>query len=243
MKSSGRLRPTALLEGQCVADRTYDAIIFDVDGVIVDSEAVYCDTFNTTLGDFGAGISRSDYAVCVGHPVEENSAYAVERYGLDVAPAVFRDLWMGRFEEAISSPDRVLLMPGFQELLAHVRAVGYPLGVASSTQRERMMKTLLSGLMSRLGGVLDPAEVFDVVLSGTDVGRLKPAPDIYLKAAWKLNVEPARCAVVEDSEAGVRAGKAAGMTVFAVPNFFTARQRHEDADFVLGGLTDLLGYL
>ena len=70
-----------------MADRTYDAIIFDVDGVIVDSESVYCDTFNTTLGDFGAGISRSDYAVCVGHPVEENSAYAVERYGLDVAPA------------------------------------------------------------------------------------------------------------------------------------------------------------
>ncbi len=226
-----------------MADRTYDAIIFDVDGVIVDSESVYCDTFNTTLGDFGAGISRSDYTVCVGHPVEENSAYAVERYGLDVAPAVFRDIWMGRFEEAISSPGRVLPMPGFQELLAHVRAGGYPLGVASSTQRERMMKTLRSGLLSGMDGVRDPAEVFDVVLSGTDVDRLKPAPDIYLKAARKLNVAPGRCAVIEDSEAGVRAGKAAGMTVFAVPNFFTARQHHGAADFVLGGLADLLGYL
>ena len=141
------------------------------------------------------------------------------------------------------APDRVLLMPGFRELLAHVRAGGYPLGVASSTQRERMMKTLRSGLLSRLDGVLDPAEVFDVVLSGTDVGRLKPAPDIYLKAARKLNVDPERCAVIEDSEAGVRAGKAAGMTVFAVPNFFTAHQHHGDADFVLGELADLLGYL
>jgi HAD superfamily hydrolase (TIGR01509 family) len=243
MKPSGRQWSTAFPEGQCVADRTFDAIIFDVDGVIVDSEAVYCDTFNTTLGDFGATMSRIDYAVCVGHPVEENSVYAVERYGLDVAPAVFRDIWMCRFEEAISSPDRVLLMPGFRELLAHVRAGGYPLGVASSTQRERMMKTLHSGLLSRLDGVLDPAEVFDVVLSGTDVGRLKPAPDIYLKAARKLNVDPERCAVIEDSEAGVRAGKAAGMTVFAVPNFFTAHQHHGDADFVLGELADLLGYL
>ena len=226
-----------------MADRMFDAIIFDVDGVIVDSEAVYCDTFNATLGDFGAGISRSDYAVCVGHPVEDNSAYAVERYGLDVAPAVFRDIWMGRFEDAISSPDRVLLMPGFRELLAHVRARGYPLGVASSTQRERMMKTLNSGLLSRMDGVDTLSEVFDAMLSGTDAGRLKPAPDIYLMAARKLNVEPERCAVIEDSEAGVRAGKAAGMTVFAAPNFFTARQRHGDADFVLGGLIDLMGYL
>ncbi|MDE2997902.1 MAG: HAD family phosphatase [Gemmatimonadota bacterium] len=219
-------------------DRSYDAVIFDVDGVIVDSESVYCETYNTTLGDYGAGMSREDYAVCVGHPVEENSAYAVERYGLDVAPDAFRGIWMDRFEKAISKPDRVLLMPGFPELLAHVRNRGYPLAVASSTQRDRMMKTLHSGLLSRLDGVRDLDEVFDVMLSGSDVERVKPAPDIYLSAAEKLSVEPGRCAVIEDSEAGVRAGKAAGMTVFAVPNFFTARQRHEEADLILGGLSE-----
>ncbi len=217
-------------------------MIFDMDGVIVDSEAVYCQTFNRTLEDYGAGISRIDYAVCVGHPVEENSAYAVERFGLDVTPAVFREIWMGRFEEAILDSDRVMLMPGFEELLAHVRSGGYPLAVASSTQRGRMMKTLSSGLLSRMDAVSDLAEVFDVMLSGSDVERLKPAPDIYLMAAGKLKVEAERCAVIEDSEAGVKAGKAAAMTVFAVPNFFTARQHHGDADFVLAGLTDALRY-
>ncbi len=237
------MRSTALLKGFRVTDRTYDAVIFDVDGVIVDSETVYCETFNATLGDYGAGMSREDYAVCVGHPVEENSAYAVERYGLDVAPAVFREIWMDRFERAISNPDRVLPIPGIPELLAHVRDRGYPLAVASSTQRERMMKTLHSGLLSRMDDVRDLAELFDVTLSGSDVERLKPAPDIYLSAAGKLKVEPGRCAVIEDSEAGVKAGKAAGMTVFAVPNFFTARQRHEMADFILGGLSELKRYL
>ncbi|MDE2886656.1 MAG: HAD family phosphatase [Gemmatimonadota bacterium] len=228
----------ASIKGYRVTDRTYDAVIFDVDGVIVDSEAVYCETFNATLGDYGAGMSREDYAVCVGHPVEENSAYAVERYGLDVAPDVFRQIWMDRFEKAISNPDRVLLIPEILELLAHVGNRGYPLALASSTQRDRMMKTLNSGMLSRMDGVHDLGEVFDVMLSGSDVERLKPAPDIYLMAAGKMNVEPDRCAVIEDSEAGVKAGKAAGMTVFAVPNFFTARQRHDEADFILGGLSE-----
>ena len=226
-----------------MTDRTFDAVIFDVDGVIVDSEAVYCETFNATLGDYGAGMSRADYAVCVGHPVEENSAYAVDRYRLDVTPAAFREIWMDRFEKAVSNPDRVSLMPEILELMAHVRARGCPLAVASSTQRDRMMKTLNSGLLSRLDGVRDLAEVFDVMLSGSDVKRLKPAPDIYLMAAAKLNVEPDRCAVIEDSEAGVKAGKAAGMTVFAVPNFFTRRQRHDEADFILGGLSEAKRHL
>lgn len=221
-----------------MTDRRYEAVIFDVDGVIVDSETVYCETFNATLGDYGAGMSRADYAVCVGHPVEENSAYAVERYGLNVTPAAFREIWMDRFERAITNPDRVSLMPEILELVAHVRIRGYPLAVASSTQRDRMMKTLNSGLLSRMEGVHDLGEVFDVMLSGSDVKRLKPAPDIYLMAAMNLNVKPARCAVIEDSEAGVKAGKAAGMTVFAVPNFFTARQRHDEADFILGGLSE-----
>lgn len=221
-------------------DRIYDAVIFDVDGVIVDSEAVYCETFNATLGDYGVGMSREDYAVCVGHPVEENSGYAVERYGLDVTPAAFREIWMERFERAISNPDRVSLMPEILELVAHVRTRGYPLAVASSTQRDRMMKTLNCGLLSRMAGVHDLDEVFDVMLSGSDVERLKPAPDIYLMVACKMNVEPNRCAVIEDSEAGVKAGKAAGMTVFAVPNFFTARQQHDEADFILGGLSEAM---
>ncbi|MCE2439104.1 MAG: HAD family phosphatase [Candidatus Latescibacteria bacterium] len=223
-----------------MTDRRFEAVIFDVDGVIVDSESVYCETFNTTLGNYGARMSREDYAVCVGHPVEDNSAYAVERYGLDVAPAAFREIWMDRFEKAISNPDRVLPMPEILELMAHVRARGYPLAVASSTQRNRMMKTLNSGLLSRLDGVDRLSDVFDVMLSGSDVERLKPAPDIYLLAAGKLNVGPDRCAVIEDSEAGVKAGKAAGMTVFAAPNFFTARQRHDEADFTLGGLAEAI---
>ena len=228
----------ASIMGERVTDRTYDAVIFDVDGVIVDSEAVYCETFNATLGDYGAGMSRADYAVCVGHPVEDNSAYAVERYGLDATPAVFLETWMDRFEKAISNPDRVSLMPGILDLLARVRKRAYPLAVASSTQRDRMMKTLNSGLLSRMDGVRDLTDVFDAMLSGSDVERLKPAPDVYLMAAGKLKVEPDRCAVIEDSEAGVQAGKAAGMTVFAAPNFFTARQRHDEADFILRGLAE-----
>ena len=73
----------------------------------------------------------------------------------------------------------------------------------------------------------------------------KPAPDAYLLAAERLGVAPQRCVVFEDSEAGVVAGKAAGMFVFAVPNFYTAHQDHSAADVILGSLTEALhgGYL
>ena len=223
----------------------YDAVIFDVDGLIVDSEALYCETFSETLGDSGATMSPKDYTACVGHPVEENGVYAVKEYGLDVTPEAFCKTWMERFEEAIGNPERVVLMPGFLNLLGLVREKGYRLGIASSTIRPRMEKTLRNGLLSRLEGVGSLDEIFGVILSGSDVERLKPAPDIYLLAAERMGVEPEKCVVFEDSSAGVRAAKAAGMTAVAIPNSFTAHQDHGMADMVLGSLQEVVdgGYV
>lgn len=226
-----------------MAGRKFEAVIFDVDGLIVDSEALYCETFNETLGDYGASMSPQDYTVCVGHPVEENCEYAVAHYRLNVTPERFCEIWMDRFEAAISDPERVRLMPGFMDLLDYVRGKGYRLGIASSTARPRMLKTLRNGLLCRLDGVPDLDEVFETVLSGSDVARLKPAPDIYLLAAERLGAEPGRCVVFEDSEAGVRAAKAAGMAAIAVPHFFTAHQDHSAADAILSKLTDAIPYL
>ena len=218
----------------------YEAVIFDVDGLIVDTEEIYCRTFNETLHEYNVSLTRRDYTICVGHPVAQNCRYAVEQYGLDASPEAICDAWMGRFEEAISDPDRVPLMPGFLEILGHVRRQGYRLGIASSTERARMETTLRNGLLSRLSDVASLDEIFAVVLSGSDVEQIKPAPDIYLLAAERLGIPPERCVVFEDSEAGVRAAKGAGMTVIAVPNFFTEHQDHTDADVVLADLGEVV---
>ena len=223
----------------------YDAVIFDMDGLMFNTEELYYRTFNDTLDHYGASLTRPPYTVCVGHPVEDNSRYAVEHYQLDTTPETFCKTWMDRFDRAISDPEQIEMMPGFQDLLRHVRRRGYRLGIATSTQRPRMMVTLKNGLLAHLNEPRDLSDIFDVVLSGSDVTQTKPAPDIYLLAAERLRVPPARCLVFEDSESGVRAAKAAGMTVIAVPNVFTAHQDHSAADVRLTCLADAVkdGYL
>lgn len=222
-----------------MSEGKFEAVIFDVDGLIVDSEALYCETFSETLGDYGAAMSREDYTVCVGHPVADNCVYAVDRYKLDTKPEAFNKVWMGRFEVAISDPERVVLMPGFIGLLEGLRKQTLKLGIASSTERPRMEKTLRNGLLTRLNDEQDLNEIFGAILSGSDVKQVKPDPEIYLKAAKCLGVKPVKCVVFEDSEAGIRSAKAAGMTAVAVPNFFTSHQDHSMADEIVESLEEI----
>jgi HAD superfamily hydrolase (TIGR01509 family) len=220
--------------------RAYDAILFDMDGLMVNTEELYYHTFNEILREHGASIPESGYVVCVGHPIEDNSRHAVEHFRLSVAPETFCQTWMDRFDRAISDPVRVRPMPGFLDLLAHVRKKGYPLGIASSTSRPRLTVTLTNGVLAHLKGRETLDEIFEVILSGSDVARTKPFPDIYLLAAERLRVPPARCLAFEDSESGVKAARAAGMTVIAVPHVFTEHQDHSSAHVRLTCLSDAL---
>ncbi|MEE2753713.1 MAG: HAD family phosphatase [Candidatus Latescibacterota bacterium] len=227
----------------------YSAIIFDVDGLIVDSEELYSKTYIKTLADHGKTIAREDYTAAVGIPVEVNAARAVKHFRLNTTPDAYCEAWMDRFEEAISTTGGIDLMPGIIELLDHVNG-RYLLGIASSTKRPRMMTTLTNGLLPHLRALpernrrsesLD--DMFSAILSGSDVVHTKPAPDIYLLAAEQLGVDPIECVVFEDSQAGVIAAKSAGMTVFAVPNFFTSHQDHSQADKILYSLTEAIELL
>ena len=212
--------------------KPYQAVIFDMDGLIVDTENIYYNTYNQTLNELGIDIPREGYVSCVGHPVENNSADAVERYDLPIRPEDFHEAWMTRFETAISDPDQIDLMPGFLDLLSHLQNKHYKLGIASSTPRQRMRTTLQNGVLPHVNAST-LHDIFGAIFSGSDVTHTKPDPEIYLKTAAKLNVPPETCVVFEDSSAGVQSGKAAGMTVFAVPNFFTAHQNHDNADRIL----------
>ena len=216
----------------------YAAIIFDVDGLIVDSEELYSRTYIETLEDHGKTIAREDYTAAVGIPVEDNSAHAVKHFRLNTTPEAYCEAWMDRFEEAIATPGGIDLMPGIIELLEHISG-RYPLGIASSTKRPRMTTTLTNGLLPHLK-VDRLTDMFSAILSGSDVIHTKPAPDIYLLAAEQLEVDPKECLVFEDSQAGVIAAKSAGMTVFAVPNFFTSHQDHSQADRILDSLSEAI---
>lgn len=215
-------------------------VVLDVDGLLVDTEELYYQTFNETLSAHGAGLARDGYAPYVGHPVEENSRTAVRQYHLNLTPEAFCAEWMRRFEEAISDPAQVRLMAGAVELVTFLGRKPYRLALASSTPRHRMRKTLQNGLLPRLKETVTLEDLFEVILSRDEVTHPKPDPEVYLLAAARLGLAPASCLVLEDSQAGIQAGKAAGMVVVAVPNRYTESQDHSAADLQVGSLTELL---
>jgi HAD superfamily hydrolase (TIGR01509 family) len=125
-------------------------------------------------------------------------------------------------------------MAGVPEVLERVRASGYRMALASSAE-PRVIRANLSAL------ALEP--LFEAVVSGTQVARGKPAPDVFLAAAERLDVPPAQCLVIEDSRNGLLAAKAAGMRCAVAPCAHTRHQDFREADHRLAALPDLLALL
>jgi beta-phosphoglucomutase-like phosphatase (HAD superfamily) len=182
------------------------AVVFDLDGVIVDSEQVWDEVreqyTHETGGTYGPNAARD----MMGMSAPEWSRYMSESLGVPGTPAEINDAIVGRMLKRYG--DAPPLIPGAVDA---VRAVGerYPLGLASSSNPE------LIEVVLRVTG-LD--QVIRVAVSSQEVERGKPAPDVYLEAARRLDVAPEDCIAVEDSHNGIRSAKAAGMRVVAVPN-------------------------
>ena len=175
-------------------------VIFDCDGVLVDSEPIANRIFAHALAELGLHLSIEQmYAEFVGRPM----GYCLERVAElseRPVPAQFEPELRRRTFEAFRRELRAT--PGIESALDALRV---PCCVASSGDPEKMRETLgITGLLSRFEGRL---------FSATQVPRGKPAPDVYLFAARKCGVDPSTCVVVEDSPIGVQAGAAAGMTV------------------------------
>lgn len=206
-----------------------DAVVFDLDGVIVDSEQVWDDVraeyTRETGGRYGPDATRA----MMGMSSPEWSAYMADELGVPGTPEQINAAIVGRMlvRYGASPP----LIPGAADV---VRAVAErrPVAIASSSNIELIEVVLAaSGLQ----------EVVREVVSSEQVARGKPAPDVYLEAARRLGIEPSRCAAVEDSHNGIRSAKAAGMVVFAIPNphFPPGDGALADADVVLRSLAEL----
>ena len=183
-----------------------EAIVFDLDGVLLDSEQRWNEAKHAFV--VAAGGSWRDEApeVMMGMSSPEWSRYLRDELGVDRSlEEINRDV-VERMEDGYR--EGLPLLPGAE---AAVRALEarWPLGLASSSNRE------LIDLFLELSGFGD---TFRVTVSSEQVDRGKPAPDVYLRAAEKLGADPARCVAIEDSSNGMRAGAAAGMAVIAVPN-------------------------
>jgi HAD superfamily hydrolase (TIGR01509 family) len=183
-----------------------DAVILDLDGVLLDSEQRWNGAKEALVRESGGRWLEEAPQAMMGMSSPEWAAYLRDtlRVPLDV-DAINRDV-VRRMEEGYR--DALPLLPGADRAVRALRG-RWPLGLASSSNRE------IIDLFIELGGFSD---AFGVTVSSEEVERGKPAPDVYLETARRLGVDPERCVAVEDSSNGLRSAVAAGMTVIAVPN-------------------------
>ena len=183
-----------------------EAVVFDLDGVLLDSEQVWDEVREELVKERGGRWHDRAQTEMMGMSSIEWSRYMHDELGVPDPPQEISADVVRRLEEVYRK--RLPLIDGAHEAVERL-AARWPLGLASSSNREVIDLVLdLSGL----------ARFFRVTVSSEEVPRGKPEPDVYLEAARGLGVPPERCAAVEDSHNGIRSAKAAGMRVIAIPN-------------------------
>ncbi|MFL5782741.1 MAG: HAD family hydrolase [Thermoleophilaceae bacterium] len=183
-----------------------DAVVFDLDGVLVQSEEVWDGARRELAAEAGVPWPAGATDAMMGMSSPEWSRYVHEEVGVPASPEEINADVLRRVQAEYRRA--VPWIPGAREAVRRVGA-RWPLGLATSSNRE------IVDLVVEEGGFRD---LLGVTVSSEEVGAGKPAPDVYLEAARRLGVDPARAAAVEDSTNGLRSAAAAGMRVIAVPN-------------------------
>lgn len=201
------------------------AILFDLDGLMVDSEPHALATWKEVLARRGKALDQDTMDAMLGLRQIDTSRMLVKRFGLDDDPSALgnekSDLQIERLD------GNIVALPGLYELIEAADARGLLRAVASSGNRRYLDAVLKSIRLENS---------FRIIVSGDDVTNGKPAPDSFLHAAQLLKVLPSACLVLEDAPNGVAAAKAAGMLCVAVPNDFTRALDLSAADYRLPSL-------
>lgn len=182
-----------------------EAVVFDLDGTLLDTERPYRVAFQRTVAAWGLAMPDEAYAALVGLSSRERTEHLRSRFGLMFDTERFLADYRGRREALLRGG--APLRPGAADVLEALRAGGIPLAIATSASRTTAHSRLIrAGL----------ASYFTAVVTRDDVDRGKPCPDVFETAAEALDVPPRRCLAIEDSHHGIRAAHLAGMTTIMV---------------------------
>lgn len=209
----------------------FDAVIFDMDGSLVDSMWMWRAIDEEYLGKFGILVPSTLQEEIGGKSFTETAAYFQKRFGITDDIEVMKQEWNDMAFEKYRT--QVPFKKGALAFLQWCKDHGKKLGVATSNSRE---------LVDNVGEVLGFDKYFDCIMTSCEAKKGKPAPDIYLLVAQRLQVAPERCLVFEDIVQGIQAGKAAGMTVFGVEDDYSSDTREEKkqlSDYYITDFTDL----
>lgn len=208
------------------------AVIFDLDGTLVDSMWMWKDIDIEFLTAYGYELPDDLQRKIEGMSFSETAVYFKDRFHLPLALEEIKGIWT---EMSLNKYRyEVPLKQGVREFLQHIKDNGLKAGIATSNGREMVDAVIAS---------LDIGPYFQVITTACEVSAGKPEPDIYLKVADTLRVKPEDCLVFEDVPAGILAGKRAGMTVCAVEDEFSREMRAEKrslADYYINDYFDIL---
>lgn len=193
-----------------------EAVLFDLDGSLVDSMWIWRDIDIEYLGKFGIPLPEKLQADIEGMSFTETAAYFKERFQIPDSVEQMKEDWNRMAWDKYTH--QVPLKKGAREFVEHCHENGIKLGIASSNSRE-----LVENVIS-VHGLMD---YFDSIVTACEVDKGKPAPDVYLEAAKRCGAAPEKCLVFEDIVPGIMAGKSAGMKVCAVEDAYS---RHQDAE-------------
>jgi len=205
------------------------AIVFDFDGLMVDTESSAYDSWQEIYQEYGCTLPLGQWEKVLGGSGAEFDpcAYLTELTGQTFDHDALRSR---RWERKLALVAHEPLLPGIQDAIDHAKEHGLKLGVASSSSRHWVV-----GHLDRLG----ITSIFDTIICSDDVERVKPAPDLYLTAVSRLEVLPREAVAIEDALNGLRAAKAAGLMCIVVPNKFLRRGDFSNADIRLDSFADV----
>jgi HAD superfamily hydrolase (TIGR01509 family) len=205
----------------------YRAVVFDMDGLLLDTEVVWQAAEEQLFAAHGAVFTREDKLAVIGTSFDLTARYFAERLGQppEQGPALVEEMVLSMYQALQVD---VAGRPGALELVARLRG-RLPLALASNSPRRLVDAALATARLT---------DVFDVIVTSDDVARSKPAPDIYLLVCERLGVAPEHVLALEDSGAGVASAKAAGLACIAVPQF--AETDVAAADRVIDSLEELI---
>lgn len=203
-------------------------VIFDNDGVIVDSEPLHHLAEKKTMQPFGIDITKEEYKNYVGIGTRKMFGDWIQKYNLKLNP---EDIIPHHEQNLIKIfQERVEPTPGVVNFILYLFQKNYSLAVASSSQRNLVHVGINKHNLM---------QYFQIIITGDDVTRLKPAPDVFLLAAQRLKISPTECLVIEDSSVGVQAAKAAGMFCAGYQNINSGDQDLSKADIIFQDFNEL----
>ena len=211
------------------------AVLFDMDGLMVDTESLSTEAFINSAKAQGYNMTKEETLKVLGFTKANIYQFWIDYFqGTNVDGKKLVDDHYEYIENVLYTvgPEK---MPYVEELLKYLKENNYKIAVASSSDTADIKNNLEKTKLEKY---------IDEIASGAEVENGKPAPDVFLLAAERLDVDPKDCLILEDSKAGVKAGKASGAMVFMVPDMFTVDKECEDtADRILTNLGEVIGIL